>query len=214
LTVSSEKTFPLPRPRLISNVSLEEALWNRRSRREFKPDPVSAEDVAQILWAAYGINQSGRGSISTAGKLKTAPSAGARYPLEIYLLAGNVMDMPTGFFKYIPGDHTIRLINERNLGHELCVAALHQDMILKAPACLVYTAIFRRTTSRYGERGRTRYVPMDVGHSAQNVYLQATALNLGTCALGAFNDDQVKKALDVPVEEEPLYLMPFGYYYS
>jgi SagB-type dehydrogenase family enzyme len=214
LIESSEKIFTLPKPHFKSTVSLEEALWNRRSRREFKPDPVSIEDIAQILWAAYGINQSGKGSISTSGRLKTTPSAGARYPLEIYLVAGNVTKIPLGLYKYLPRDHNLCRINDRDLRQGLWDAALRQDMILKAPACLLYTAIYRRMITRYGKRGRIRYVPMDVGHSAQNVYLQAAALNLGTCSVGAFNDEQVHNVLNLPEEEEPLYLMPVGYYYS
>jgi len=215
LTTPSDKTFQLPVPSFESNVSVEQALLNRRSRRDFKSDPISMNDVSQILWAAYGINQSKKFSLFRSGRrLKTAPSAGARYPLELYLVAGKVNDLPPGLFKYLPSDHCIRQISDKDLRGELYAAARHQDMILKAPASLVYTAIFKRMTSKYGERGRIRYVPMDVGHSAQNVYLQVTAMNLGTCAVGAFDDEQVSIVLDLPPEEEPLYIIPVGYYYG
>ncbi|MEO0075723.1 MAG: SagB/ThcOx family dehydrogenase, partial [candidate division WOR-3 bacterium] len=96
----------------------------------------------------------------------------------------------------------------------LAEAALNQEMISDAPACIFWSAIFERTTQFYGHRGRDRYVCMDLGHSAQNVYMQAEALRLGTCAIGAFDDDRVKKVMQLPAEEVPLYIMPIGKYYA
>jgi SagB-type dehydrogenase family enzyme len=148
------------------------------------------------------------------GGLRTAPSAGARYPLEIYVLAGKVKGIEQGLYKYIPEGHKLIRTTDKDMRSDLCASALNQAMIKEAPAVLLFCAVFERTTERYGNRGRERYVYMDLGHSAENVYLQAEALHMGTCAIGAFNDDQVKAAMNLPEEEEPLYIMPFGYYFS
>jgi SagB-type dehydrogenase family enzyme len=144
------------------------------------------------------------------GGLKTAPSAGATYPLEIYLVAGEVTDLPDGIYRYIPEDHALVKVGDGDKRSELCRAAHGQDMVREAPASIVYSAIYERTASRYGSRGRDRYVCMDLGHSAQNVYLQAFALGIGTCAVGAFSDEAVKKVMPFAKNEIPLYIMPLG----
>ena len=207
----AENLYELPAPRTKSNISLEETLQNRRSRRNYNNTPLNAKEVSQILWSAYGITSPMK-KASLSGGLKTAPSAGARYPLEIYLVVGNVDGLSAGLYKYIPDGHKIIKVLDGDLRKDLCAGCWYQEMIGDAPVSIVYTAVFARNTIKYGERGRKRYVCMDLGHSAQNVYLQAEALGLGTCAVGAFEDDEVTKVLKLPKEEEILYLMPVGHY--
>ena len=204
-------TLTLPSPHTSGNMSLEEALASRRSRRSFNADSITAEELSQILWSAYGITKPANAP-RLGGGLRTAPSAGATYPLNIYVLAGNVTGVPTGFYRFVPDGHKLIKISGKDLRSDLCIAALNQGMIKDAPASLFYSATFSRTTSVYGSRGRERYVCMDLGHSAENVYLQAEALHLGTCAIGAFDDHAVKKVMMISDDEAPLYIMPIGRY--
>jgi SagB-type dehydrogenase family enzyme len=202
----------LPEPRLTSDISVEEALLNRRSIREFKDEALTLEQVSQILWAAYGITEERSSPSFLRGGLRTAPSAGGLYPLEIYLVVGKVAGLSSGIYKYNSENHTLELISQGDVRKDLAKAALDQEFIAAAPASVFYAADFKRTTQKYGTRGRERYVCMDLGHSAQNVYLQAYALNLGTCAMGAFTDDMVSMVMQLPENEEPLYIMPIGKY--
>lgn len=211
-TDSTQLTYILTAPHTKGDVTVEEALSNRRSHRSFLKDAISVEDLSQILWAAYGITKPITDYPLFRGGFRTAPSAGALYPLEIYVLIGNVKDIEPGVYKYIPQGHKIIRTITKDIKKELSIAAYNQDMIGIAPICLFYSAVFSRNTQKYGNRGRERYVCMDLGHSAQNVYLQVETLGLGTCAIGAFNDKEVSKLLQLPDEEEPLYFMPIGKY--
>jgi SagB-type dehydrogenase family enzyme len=190
----------LPPPNLSGRVSLEEALYRRRSVRLYEPEPLTLEEVSQLLWAAYGVTEPRRG-------FKTTPSAGATYPLVIYLVAGEVEGLSPGSYKYLPEEHALVKVKDGDLREDLYVACLRQPWVLEAPASIVMGADFERTTSVYGKRG-VRYVWMEFGHASQNVYLQATALGLGTVAVGAFYDGVVKEI--VGMEEEPGYVMPVG----
>jgi len=196
-------TYILPPPVTDGGMSVEYALENRRSQRSFQDKALSPEQISQILWAAYGITESGRG-------LRTAPSAGALYPLEIYAVIGNVDGVTPGVYKYIADGHKLALQREGDVRDELSGAAFNQSMVREAPASVFFSAVFSRTTERYGERGR-HFIYIEVGHAAQNVYLQAEALGLGTCAIGTVTDD-AKDIIGLPAEEDPLYLMPFGYF--
>jgi len=206
--MSSEKII-LPLPRLSGRVSLEEVLASRRSIREYTSDPITLEDLAQVLWAAYGISE-------TRWGLRTAPSAGATYPLEIYVVIstnGVISDskyVSPGIYHYNVRAHLLECIKSGDFREELYKAALEQEWVRNAPVNIVIMAIYERTTYRYGERGRVRYVHMDLGHVGQNIYLQATALSLGTVAIGAFHDNRVKEIIGVSENEEPLYIMPLG----
>ncbi len=195
--------YDLPAPANRGKVSLEAVLSRRKSRREFSNEALTAKQLAQILWAAYGMNASGT---------RTAPSAGGTYPLEVYALIGRVEDIEKGVYRYLSSQHQLVRVIERDIKKELAGAALGQVMIADAPVCLFFSAVYERSMQRYGHRGRERYVCMDLGHAAQNVYLQAEALGLGTCAVGAFNDQAVRSVLRLPAEEEPLYIMPVGKY--
>lgn len=204
--------FQLPQPHVSGEISIEETMNNRRSRRDYKNMPLDGQHLSQILWAAYGITKPMEEPAFLRGGLKTAPSAGARYPLDIYVVAGNVKKLIPGVYKFQPQGHRLIKVMDNDLRAELCKAGLDQLMIKEAPASLVYTATFERNTSKYGDRGRERYVCMDLGHSAENVYLQVEALGLGTCAIGAFTDAKVSALLQLPDSEEPLYIMPLGHY--
>jgi len=192
---------PLPKPRKESNVSLEFCLQRRRSIREYRVRPLTVQQISQLLWAAQGITHP-RG-------YRTAPSAGALYPIELFVNAWEVEGLQAGLYWYSPARHELERRSEAVPRKDLALAALDQEAIRLAPAVFVIAAVYRRTTRKYGERG-IRYVYMEAGHVAQNLCLQATALNLGTVPIGAFYDNQVKRLLGLK-EEDPLYLLPVGY---
>jgi SagB-type dehydrogenase family enzyme len=197
----SADVISLPVPRQDSGVSLERALRDRRSVREFSRAAVTQDEMSQLLWAAQGItNRDG---------LRTAPSAGALYPLVVYLVAGTVQNLEPGVYKYVPAGHKLMKIIAGDQRRQLAVAALGQDSVAGAAAVLVFTAVEKRTTRKYGERG-VRYIHIETGHASQNVFLQATALGLATVVVGAFGDDAVGALLKLPPGEVPLYLMPLG----
>lgn len=197
-----EADLRLPDPGLDGDLTLEAALEARRSLRSYSGDPLSLEDVSQLLWAAQGVTDSGRG-------FRTAPSAGATYPLEVYVVAGKVTGLSEGVYRYDPGSHRLHVESTEDLREALYKAALQQAAVRNAPVVLVMTGVYERTTARYGERG-VRYVYMEVGHAAQNVYLQAASLGLGTVVIGAFDDSKVQEIMDLGEDEHPLYLMPVG----
>jgi SagB-type dehydrogenase family enzyme len=153
------------------------------------------------MWAAQG-------STDPRG-LRTAPSAGALYPLELYLIATDVKNLKKGVYKYNTRNHELILLSEEDIRIKLAEAALDQDVIRNAPAIIVISAIYDRVTGKYGTRG-IRYTDMEAGHTAQNIYLQATSLNLGTVAIGAFDDDNIVKVTGMSKNEKPLYIMPIG----
>lgn len=185
----------LPPPRTEGPLSLEEALFQRRSVRAYTDRPLTREEVGQLLWAAQGITR--------AGRYRTAPSAGALYPLELYVADAE------GVWHYIPEGHVLEHWRAEDRRPRLCPAALSQAAVCHAPAVFVVTGVFERTAQKYGDRA-TRYVWLEAGHAAQNLLLQAMALSLGAVPIGAFHDDQVQAALDLPVDHAPLYLIPVG----
>lgn len=191
----------LSQPKFKSSTSIEEALLKRRSIRDYKKGRISKDEASQILWSAQGKTANWGG--------RTAPSAGATYPLEVYLVAGEVEGLEKGVYHYNAEEHSLTLKLSSDIRRDLANAALGQHYILKAPASIVITAVYERTTSRYGERG-IRYVHNEVGHVGQNIHLQCESLQLGTVVIGAFSDKEVKKVLQLPPEEEPIYIMPVG----
>lgn len=191
----------LPPPRFAGPISLEETLNRRRSVREFLGKPISLGDVSQLLWAAQGISHEDR--------LRTAPSAGALYPLEIYLVGGDILSLPAGIYRYLPQRHRLEVLRRGDFRADLAAAAMHQDWMKDSAAILVFAGIEERSRAKYGIRGRD-YVYMEAGHAAQNVLLQAVALGLGGTPVGAFNDEWSANVLDLPAEEKPVYLIPIG----
>jgi SagB-type dehydrogenase family enzyme len=201
-TTIPAKAIPLPEPRYAGDVSVEQALRERRSVRTYTDDPLGLAEISQILWSAQGIT-------SRSG-YRTAPSAGALYPLELYLIAGKVESLPPAIYQYRPHDHALLEIVSGDHRSALSRAALHQSAIKKAPAVILFCAVYERTTGKYGQRG-IRYVHMEVGHAAQNACLQAIALGLHTVVIGAFRDEEVKKIANLPADEQPLYFIPVGH---
>ena len=196
-----EGAIELPKPRHSSGVSVESALAQRRSVRHYAAKPVELAAVSQLLWAAQGITDP-RGH-------RTAPSAGALYPLEVYLVVGAVSDLGPGVYHYDPRRHRLHPHITGDIRDSLSGAALEQEWVPEAPVLLVLAAAHQRTARKYGERAE-RYVAMEVGHAAQNIYLQAVALDLGTVMVGAFRDQQIKWVLRLPTELETLAVMPVG----
>jgi SagB-type dehydrogenase family enzyme len=192
----------LPAPILKAAHSLEHALAARRSVREYGPAKLTRRELGQLLWAAQGITE--------RMGLRTAPSAGALYPLELYVVAGDVSDVEAGVYHYEPGDHALALRAAGDCRAVLATAALGQECVGRAPAIIIVAAVYARTTGKYGDRGR-RYVHMEAGHAAQNVCLQAAALGLAGVVVGAFDDREVKRVAGLPPREEPLALFPVGH---
>jgi SagB-type dehydrogenase family enzyme len=198
---TDRNTIILPEPRDSGEVSVEEALFERRSIRNYKYEALTLAEISQLLWAAQGITH--------PDGYRTAPSAGALYPLEVYVVAGNVDGLQAGIYKYRPQGHELVKVAEGDVRGELCAAALDQECIEDGASVLVFAAVYERTTRKYGERG-VRYVHMEVGHAAQNVYLQAVSLGLGAVVVGAFDDNEVERLLQMQDDERALCIMPVG----
>jgi SagB-type dehydrogenase family enzyme len=191
----------LPAPSLKGSMTVEEALKQRRSVREFSTVALELAEVAQLLWAAQG-------ATSPDGH-RAAPSAGALYPLELYLVAGNVAGLPAGLYRYQSAAHELVRLSRGDLRQDLAAAARGQVSVRSAPAVLAIAGVYQRTAVKYGERA-PRYVHIEVGHAAQNVYLQVQARGLATVIVGAFDDKRVQELLGLPGDQVPLALLPVG----
>jgi SagB-type dehydrogenase family enzyme len=192
----------LPKPALTGSTSLEQVLAERRSVRTYTDTPLMLAEVGQLLWAAQGITHTARG-------FRTAPSAGALYPLELYVAIGHVEDLEQGIYHYDPVHHQLEKTSDDDVRAKLSKQALSQPWVKDAAAVIVITADYERTTTKYGDRGY-RYVFMEVGHAAQNLLLQVESLGLGSVVVGAFHYDKVAKLLKLPTELQALILMPVG----
>jgi SagB-type dehydrogenase family enzyme len=202
----------LPPPRLKGKVSLEETIQRRRSVRRYRRDPLTLPQLTQILWSAQGIT-------GTRG-FRAAPSAGATYPLEIFVVVGeqgvitseakqSPQELQSGLYHYEPASHSLTLHKSTDIRPDLARATLDQEFILDAPVDIVICALYHRTSYRYGTRGE-RYVHMEVGHAGENIHLQAMALGLATVEVGAFRDEEVRRVLGTDEQIKPLYIMPVG----
>ncbi len=187
----------LPRPTLEGSISLEEAMQRRRSIRSFTDEPLSDREISQLLWAAQGISDP-RG-------YRTAPSAGALYPLEVYVITEQ------GVYHYDVERHALELSLEGDLRREVYAAGLRQESLLEAPVTVVIAAVYERIAVKYGRERGPRYVHMEAGHAAQNVLLQTVALGLGAVPIGAFEDARLQSVLHLPPNHQPLYLIPIGH---
>jgi SagB-type dehydrogenase family enzyme len=195
------ETIHLPEPKLDGTISVEHALQNRRSVRRFKNEPLTLSELSQLLWAAQGIN--------TPRGFRTAPSAGALFPIELYVASGNVTELPAGIYKYNYRNHSLTQSVGGDQRTELSQAALNQASIARAPLVLLFCAVYERVTRTYGQRG-IQYVFMEIGHAAQNVCLQAVALGLGSVVIGAFRDTDVKRIAQLAEDEQATYIVPVG----
>jgi SagB-type dehydrogenase family enzyme len=193
---ASGETIKLPPPKLDGSVSVEKALLERRSIRSYKDEPLPLAEISQIVWAAQGITEPAKG-------LRTSPSARAQYFLELYVLPGNVTGLPMGLYKYRPQGHELVMIAEGDKKADLFKAA-GQAPIKNAAVALVFTGLSEKANQR------PSWMYVEAGHAAQNVYLQAVSLNLGTVVIGGFKEEAVAKALGLPEKEVPIYIMPIG----
>ncbi|KPK61809.1 MAG: hypothetical protein AMK73_07665 [Planctomycetes bacterium SM23_32] len=197
-------TIRLPEPVLKGQLSVEEAVRRRRSRRSFAEEPLATQHLGQLLWAAQGITDAQKGR-------RAAPSAGATYPMKVFVAVGlaTVGDLEAGVYRYVPSEHSLAFAFGGDVREQVAQAALGQDFLAAAAADVLLAADHGRTSGRYGERAR-RYVAMEAGHISQNISLQAEALGLWTVAVGAFTDDAVSEVFRLSAPLEPLYLMPVG----
>jgi SagB-type dehydrogenase family enzyme len=180
---------------------VEKALLERRSVRSYRDVALTLGQLGQLLWSAQGITD-------PSGK-RTAPSAMALYPLEVYAVVGNVKGVLPAVYKYRPQSHELIKTLDGDRRKALSQAATGQASVSQGAIDIVITAVYERTTRQFGERG-IRFAQLEAGHAAQNICLQAVALKLGTVTVGAFNDDEVKTALELSGDETPLYIMPVG----
>ena len=185
----------LPAPRMTGELSVEEAIRRRRSIREFRPEILGPDEVSQLLWAAQGV--------TGEQGYRAAPSAGAFYPLETYVLTEDGLD------HYEVEAHALRRVADGDLRAAVRAVSFDQACITSAPAVFAFTAVYERTCREYGGRGRM-YVHMDVGHAAQNLLLQAETLGLAGVPVAAFDPEELARILVLPEAEEPVYLVPVG----
>jgi SagB-type dehydrogenase family enzyme len=200
---TKEAPIKLPFPNPQGKISVEEAISKRRSVRRFRAQPLSLAQLSQLLWSAQGIT-------GTGGR-RAAPSAGATYPLEIFVAIGEhgIESLAAGIYHYQVDSHSLSLHLSGDLRQKLADTALGQSFIANCPVDIVVCALHPRTAYRYGRRGE-RYVHMEVGHVGQNVSLQAVALGLATVMVGAFEDEEVGKVLKLEEQIKPLYIIPIG----
>jgi SagB-type dehydrogenase family enzyme len=202
----------LPSPQLKGKVSLEETILKRRSVRRYRREPLELSQLSQVLWSAQGI--------TGTGGVRAAPSAGATYPLEIFVFVGKQAviasqtkqapeELQAGIYHYEADSHSLSLYKPADLRPDLARATLDQEFIIEAPVDIVICAIYHRTSYRYGRRGE-RYVHIEAGHVGENIHLQAVALGLATVEIGAFHDEEVRKVIGVDEQIKPLYIMPLG----
>ena len=190
-------------PRTKGDISVEEAIKRRRSRRTFTNNPILLTEISQLCWAAQGITE-------PLMKFRSAPSAGALYPLEVFLIIGN-SDLESGIYQYFCKEHSLICVKKGDYRSQLSDASLGQECIQNAALNVVITAIYERSTIRYKSRGKERYVHMEAGHVAQNIYLQSESMELGTVAIGAFYDNSVQEIISIPKDHIPIYILPVGH---
>lgn len=185
----------------IETLSLDEALLGRRSIRHYSVVPLTTDQLSYLLWASSGIQRSERGF-----EFRTAPSAGALYPIETYVVVNRVDGIPAGVYHYSVRQHCLEKIEVGDFSSEIAVAALGQRMCLEAAAVIVWTAIFQRSRWKYGQRAY-RYIYLDAGHMGENLALAATGIGLGTCQVGALFDEEVNRIIGVDGTEESVVYM-------
>jgi len=202
---NAEKVIALPKPETDGGNGLWDVVGRRRSGRNYADSPITLDELSQMLWACQGITAQHAGH-----ELRTAPSAGALYPIETYLVVNNVEGVEPGVYHYGIRRHQIECLRKGEFGGQVAEAALGQLMAAKAGVVFVWTAVTARNKSKYGERGY-RYIYMDAGHIGAHVSLAAEALGLASCAIGALFDDEANDLLGVDgVQETTVYMTTVG----
>jgi len=191
------KEISLPEPAVRGTISVEETIASRRSVRSYASEDLAIGEISQLLWAGQGITDKQRG-------FRAAPSAGALFPLELFLVKED------GVFRYIPEKHSLKSVSQKNVKKDMEHACWGQKFVGEAPCAIVLCVVYERLAGRYGERG-VRYADIEVGHVAENIALQAVALGLSTVMVGAFDDKAVAEVLGLPDEVKPLYIIPVGH---
>lgn len=200
-----QAVIKLPPTRTKGRITVEEALEQRRTVRAYQTRPLKLEQLSQLLWAAQGLTGS-------SGYKRTAPSAGALYPMDVYavLEQDGVAQIEAGVYRYEPKKHALSEIARQDVKNAVAKAALWQMWMAKAPVNLIITAEYSRVTGKYHQRGE-RYAMIEAGHIGQNIFLQAEALGLKAGIVGAFRDHALTRVLKIPPSHEPLIIMPVGY---
>jgi SagB-type dehydrogenase family enzyme len=206
------KTYPdkpkhkLPDASALLSLPLGEVLKNRKSVRTFSDKPICLEKLSCLLWACAGISRKERGY-----EFRTAPSAGALYPIETYIVVNRAEGIAPGVYHYAVCGHELELLKEGHCGEQTARAALGQTQCMEAPVVFIWTAVFQRTKWKYGQRAY-RYIYLDAGHIAENLALAAVSLGLGSCQIGALFDEEINQIIGVDGKEESvLYMTVAGY---
>jgi SagB-type dehydrogenase family enzyme len=203
-TYPDSKKVKLPKPEY-RGMTLEDAIEKRRSIRNYSKKPITTAQLSQLLFAAQGLTGKTYGP-----DLRSAPSAGALYPFEVYVVANNVQDLPRGIYHYSVLDHALELVKRGDFRSQITEAGAQQEMLGDAAVTFVLSAIFDRVRHKYGERG-LRYVYIEAGHVSQNIYLQAVSLELGSVCVGAFLDQKANRLINVDGRKEAvIYLHAVG----
>lgn len=197
--LADDMIIKLPKPELQSEISIEEALSTRRSRRSYTEEPLTIRQLSQILWAGQGITEE--------PYFRTAPSAGALYPIDLYIAVNNVTEVEGGLYRYIPEEHYLHQIDSTSYQAKIYSSGLWQEALKSPPVTILLVADYEVITPKYGNRG-IRYTFLEAGHIAQNIYLQCESLGLGTVAIGAFDEQGLQQEL--PVKNNIIYLLPVG----
>jgi SagB-type dehydrogenase family enzyme len=201
----SAEVIKLPQNLFKKSLDLIETLRIRRSVRSYSPESLTLEDLSLLLWASTGIQRKVRGFA-----FRTAPSAGALYPIETYLVANNVCELEKALYHYDLEGHTLEKLGGGDFTKRISQAALEQKTCMEASVVFVWTAIFERSKWKYAQRAY-RYIYLDAGHIAQNLALAATSIGLGSCQIGAFFDDEINQILGVDgTDESAIYLSAVG----
>lgn len=204
-TLALAEPVSLPKPSYTGRMALEAALRARRSRRDFTSDKLNLRQVGQILWAGQGITADWGG--------RTAPSAKSAYPLKLYLAAYQVVDLEPGLYQYIPGErevvHQIQLVKKGDLRQALG-EAIGQNAAVNPPALIILTGDMGVMAKAFDNVRHDNNVYLEAGHAAQNIYLQAESLGLGTVTIAGFDEAKVRNVLSIPENETIIYALPFG----
>jgi len=192
-------------PILDGGMSLEKAIKQRRTVRSFERTPITKQQFSQILWAAQGITENRRFK-------RAAPSGGALYPADVYVVVGQscVEELTAGVYHYIPSDHSVQKGADGDRRRDIAIASLGQMWMASAPVQFVVTAEYSRITIKYGDRG-VRYALIEIGHIGQNIFLQCQAVGLAAGIVGAFNDREVARVLGIETDHEPIIIFPVGW---